>query len=113
MKDEVQYPIGTVALYGPDDQTATKIVVGIILTKGGEAVHLRKWYSDQTDIRNDEMIQAEVMDYLKKHNVKSVGAPEQIIGCPHEEGKDYPEGSKCPECPFWANRDRWTGIIYN
>jgi hypothetical protein len=29
-----------------------------------------------------------------------------------EEGIDYPEGSKCPECPFWADRDRFTGEPY-
>jgi hypothetical protein len=31
-----------------------------------------------------------------------------IIGCPHEEGVDYPEGKYCPQCPYWAGRDRWT-----
>jgi len=31
-----------------------------------------------------------------------------IIGCPHEEGTDYPEGKSCPQCPFWAGRDRFT-----
>ena len=29
---------------------------------------------------------------------------DRIIGCPHEEGIDY-EGSVCPRCEFWANRD--------
>ena len=27
---------------------------------------------------------------------------------PHEEGIDYPQGEACPQCPFWANRDRFT-----
>ena len=36
---------------------------------------------------------------------------ESIIGCPHEEGKDYPDSQVCPQCPFWGNRDRWTGEI--
>jgi hypothetical protein len=31
-----------------------------------------------------------------------------IIGCPHEEGTDYPEGASCPQCPYWAGRDRFT-----
>ena len=33
------------------------------------------------------------------------------LGCPHEEGVDYPEGQICPQCPFWAHRDRWTGEV--
>jgi hypothetical protein len=36
---------------------------------------------------------------------------DRIIGCPHEEGDDYPEGEPCPMCDFWKNRDRWTGEI--
>ncbi len=34
---------------------------------------------------------------------------DRIMGCPHEEGKDNPEGEVCPKCPFWANIDRFTG----
>ena len=30
---------------------------------------------------------------------------------PLEEGVDYPEGQTCPSCPYWANRDRWTGEV--
>jgi hypothetical protein len=36
---------------------------------------------------------------------------DRIIGCPHEEGIDYPDGAECPECPFWKGRDRWTGEL--
>jgi hypothetical protein len=40
-----------------------------------------------------------------------VAAFDRIIGCPHEEGIDYPEGEICMKCPFWAHRDRWSGEI--
>jgi len=53
---------------------------------------------------------SEVAVFLKSHAVRSVGMVEGIIGCPHEEGVDYPEGEACPACPFWAGRDRWTGL---
>src|SRR5262249_38702113 len=33
-----QYPIGTVALYGPDDKTTTKIAAGVILHDGAEPI---------------------------------------------------------------------------
>jgi hypothetical protein len=36
---------------------------------------------------------------------------DKIIGCPHEEGIDYPDGEQCPVCPYWAGRDRWTGAL--
>jgi hypothetical protein len=27
-----------------------------------------------------------------------------VIGCPHEEGIDFPEGQECPYCPFWRGK---------
>ncbi len=35
---------------------------------------------------------------------------DQIIGCLHEEGIDYPTGETCPESLFWKGRDRWSGL---
>ena len=26
------------------------------------------------------------------------------MGCPHEEGEDFPEGEDCPFCPFWKGK---------
>lgn len=58
---------------------------------------------------NSLTILAEARAALEEHAVKSVAMADRIIGCPHEEGTDYPEGQTCPRCPFWASRDRWTG----
>lgn len=104
------YPIATLAFYGPDDQVATKIAVGIV-TGQDEMVALERWYSEGRDIRKDEAVAREVLAFIKRHEVKSVVSVDRIIGCPHEEGKDYPLGESCPECPFWAHRDRWTGEL--
>jgi hypothetical protein len=30
----------------------------------------------------------------------------EMLGCPHDEGIDYPEGEACPEYPFWVGRER-------
>jgi hypothetical protein len=41
---------------------------------------------------------------------RAVGvAPNRIIGCPHEEGIDYPLGRTCPQCPFWAGMNMVQG----
>ena len=48
------WPVATVALYGPDDSTATKLTVGIMRAEDAEASDLRRWFSkDPTDIRHD------------------------------------------------------------
>ncbi len=105
------YPIGTIAVYGPDDQRATKMAVGIVLGDDEEPSELERWFSDGADIRGDEDVQQSVLEFLRKHAVKSVVVADRIIGCPHEEGIDYPEGETCPECPFWAHRDQWSGEV--
>src|SRR4051812_15296303 len=43
------WPVATVALYGPDDRTATKLTVAIVPAEDAEATDLRRWLSkDQT-----------------------------------------------------------------
>lgn len=103
------YPLATVALYGPDDMRATKLTAGIIVDESDEVVDLRRWHSEEADLREDPGIEKELVEFIRGHTVQSVVIADRIIGCPHEEGTDYPEGETCPECPFWSHRDRWTG----
>ena len=102
------FPVATIALYGPTDKRATKLVVGIVLREDAEPDIMRKWYSTD-DIRKDLDLYEEVLEFIKSNEVKSVVMVDRIIGCPHEEGIDYPEGESCPECPFWHGRDRFSG----
>jgi hypothetical protein len=106
------FPMATVAYYGPNDQFASKVVVGIRESlKQKEIVNLKKWFSTEMDVRFDADILLEMLEYIEANSVHRVALAERIIGCPHEEGIDYPMGETCPECPFWANQDRWTGEI--
>lgn len=103
------YPLATIAYYGPTDPT--KVAVGIVLREGDEADILECWFNEAGDARNDPHVNERILAFIRSHEVKSVVMTDRIIGCPHEEGVDYPEESKCPKCPFWANRDRWTGEV--
>jgi hypothetical protein len=105
------YPLATVAFYGPDAQRASKVVVGIILDDRGETHEIKRWFSEETDVRSELIIMAEILEYIQSWSAKSVVMTENIIGCPHEEGIDYPDGEVCPVCPYWAERDRWTGEL--
>jgi hypothetical protein len=40
------YPVATVAYYGPDDQRASKVAVGITNGEGQEVAELRRWFSE-------------------------------------------------------------------
>jgi hypothetical protein len=101
------YPVGTVAFYGPDEARASKVAVGIVLAEGGEAAALERWFSDNSDVRNETRILDEVVTFLRRHGARSVAMVDRILGCPHEEGIDYPLGEVCPQCPYWAGRSRW------
>ncbi len=105
------YPVATVAFYGPDDTRATKVAVGIVATEGAEPGPLERWFAEDSDVRANPVIGREILDFIQRHGVKSVVMTDRIIGCPHEEGVDYPEAQPCPRCPFWAHRDRWTGEV--
>ena len=103
------YPVATVAFYGPDGTRASKVAVGVIATEGAEPVALERWFAEDRDVRADSAIGVQILEFIERHGAKSVVMADRIIGCPHEEGVDYPEGQVCPRCPFWAHRDRWTG----
>jgi hypothetical protein len=106
------YPVATLAFYGPDDTRATKLAVSIVPAQDVEVTDLRRWFSEESDIRNDTGVAEEVLAFIDTAGAKTVAMVDRIIGCPHEEGVDY-EGSTCPACPFWAGRDRWTGELLN
>lgn len=102
------YPTATIAFYGPTADFASKVVVAVFRAEGAEAEVLERFFSQASDVRFDEGIGEKVLAVIQSHGVVSVVMTSSIIGCPHEEGIDYPEGSSCPQCPFWAGRDRWT-----
>ena len=96
-----EYPIGTVALYGPNETITTKIVAGVIKREVAEPV-LERWVG--TNIKDSPKAHRQMQAFFKKHGVQSVVATDRNIGCPHEEGEDFPSGEDCPFCPFWKGK---------
>jgi hypothetical protein len=87
--------------------------LGIVHHEGAEPDPFQRWVSEEKDVRYDEQIGKQVLEFIKQNKVLSVATMDRIIGCPHEEGVDYEDGHTCPACPFWENRDRWTGELNN
>ena len=105
------FPVATVAYYGPTDKRASKVVVSVINAEGADAEPMRKWFSEAGDVRTERGIGEEILRFVEENAPKSIVIADRILGCPHEEGIDYPDGEKCPQCPFWANRDRFSGQV--
>ena len=95
----IKYPVAVVTPYGPDDRTVTKLAVGIIPTASHtEAIAMERWVA--TDIAANEAIACATYSFMRAHGVKTT----VVMGCPHEEGEDFPLGKHCPFCPFWRGK---------
>ncbi len=111
-KGDKGHPIATIAFYGPDSRIASKVVCAIIKEQGADAEILKKWFSEN-DVRKSEKIFGEILAFIDENEAKSVAMMDRIIGCPHEEGIDYPDGEYCPKCNYWKRRDRFTHEMVN
>ena len=92
-KKRPRYPIGTVALYGPDDKTTTKIAAGVISSPTADPI-IQRWMA--SDVTTNPKVQQEIKQFFSRHGVKSVAASAGNMGCPHEEGEDSSTGTDCP-----------------
>ena len=104
------HPVATVAFYGPTNELASKVVVSIVPGPQQEPTVLKRWFSEGPDVRRDDAIGSEVLALLREQGARTVVMTRGVIGCPHEEGVDYPLGQSCPRCPFWKDRDRWKEV---
>jgi len=86
-----------------------KLLLGIIPYENAKPSVLERWFDEVIDVRVDKITNEQIISFIKENRAKSVVIADRILGCPHEEGVDYPDGSTCPQCPFWAIRDRFTG----
>jgi hypothetical protein len=93
--------MATVAFYGPDDKKTTKIAAGVFLRPGSKVI-LRRWVS--TKVLENPKVEREMLAFFDEYGVKTVVTSDGNIGCPHEEGPDFPVGEDCPFCPFWKGR---------
>ena len=103
-----RFPLATVAYYGPTASLATKLVASVISRHDADPSAVRKWTTAAVDARTDPVIAQELSAFLHDHGVRQTVMHDRLIGCPHEEGIDYPMGRTCPQCPFWAAIDRFS-----
>ena len=96
-----KFPMGTIVLYGPNDQTTTKIAAAVILHSSAEPIMERFVGSNIVD---DPKVHEKIKIFFASHGVKSVIHSGGNLGCPHEEGEDFPLGEDCPFCPFWKGK---------
>jgi len=101
-----QFPIGTIALYGPDDKTTTKIVAAVVIAEDAQPI-LERWVG--TKLQGDQRVLRQIEAFFKEHKVKSAVMTDGNLGCPHEEGEDFPDGEDCPFCPFWKGKQGSAG----
>ena len=74
------YPVATVAFYGPNAQRASKVAVGIVVREGEEPAIMKRWRSEEHDLRFDEEIGFEISAFLREQGALSVTMLDRIIG---------------------------------
>jgi hypothetical protein len=65
-RHKAKYPAATIAFYGLDDVVATKVVVAIIRSETSEPDPIRKWSSEESDVRQDKVIGEEIEAVLER-----------------------------------------------
>ena len=85
-----------------------RLPVSIIPDERNSPALLERWFSEDIDVRRGPVVGEQIQAFLRQHQARSAVVTDSVIGCPHEEGVDYPEGQSCPHCPYWAGRDRFT-----
>ncbi len=100
LQTKESYPIGTLAYYGPDDQNCTRIIASVVNAPNARP-QFRDWQDDY--VCSDSQVAGEIGEFFKLNGVRDVVMTNGIIGCPHDEGIDYPEDEICPQCSFWLN----------
>ena len=68
-KSNGRHPIATVALYGPDNKKASKVVVGIIKRNGADVEPMRKWSPENGDVRWQKDIEEEILKFIKNNEI--------------------------------------------
>ncbi len=92
------YPIGTLAYYGPDDQSCTRIIASVVNAPNARP-QFRDW--QDYDVCVDQQVAAEIGEFFKLNGVRDVVMTDGVIGCPHDQGIDYADDEICPHCPHW------------
>ena len=103
-----RFPLGTVMIYGPTSTHATKYAAAVFAAPDTKPVALKRWFVSAGDIRRDKSVAKEISAFFAASGTRHTIVSDRISGCPHEEGVDYPLGSVCPDCPFWAETDRFS-----
>jgi hypothetical protein len=63
---------------------------------------MKSWVS--TEIMKNAKVQKEMQEFFAQHGVKSLAMSDGNMGCPHEEGLDFPHWEDCPFRPFWKGK---------
>ena len=97
-----KYPLGVITCHGFDGWKTTKVTATVLSTPNDDVGKARSWMG--TNVLENPKTQREIGEFFAIHGAKSVSMSYGNVGCPHEEGLDYPAGEDCPFCPFWEGK---------
>lgn len=102
-----QYPLGTLAPFGPDDEKITEMIVAVIPAEGAKP-KTKKFGSK--NLRKDRKQSSQILAFFRKHQAQTFLMPTQNLGRPHDATKDYRLSRDCSSCHWWKERMRGANI---
>ena len=99
IEEKEHFPIGVLVYFGPDDEKITKVIAVVISNQTSTPI-LKTWVTP--DFKTDSKVVKDIAQYFLVNEISEVLMTDGVVGCPHDEGIDYPMGETCPHCPFWA-----------
>ena len=65
---------------------------------------LERWHSTEPEVPFDQELCGSILEFIAVNYVKSIAMSPGILGCPQEEGVDYPMRQKRQACPKLGKR---------
>jgi hypothetical protein len=100
-------PGAVIALYGVDDDArhVSKIVVSI--HGDNDIEDMETWDLGIGNSFDLDDIAMEIAEYLDRYGIRTIYAPDGVVGCPHGDVEMDDAGRKLcsdPACAFWAGK---------
>jgi hypothetical protein len=76
------------------------MAVAIFRNEASKNEILERFFSEGNDVRFEETVFTQIRPLIELHGVQSVAMSDRIIGCPHEDGIDYPNRQNLSPLPL-------------
>ena len=98
------FPVAVIRFFGPNKDQATKISVAIFEQRNQAPISVQDYHLPDKEVREEAPILQVIKSEFKDNGVVSLLMENDILGCPHQPGQDYPVEGNCTQCSYWFDK---------